>query len=255
MLTLALLNDLGKVRHGFFTRQGGVSQGVYTALNCGPGSGDAADKVTENRRRAMGRLGLSGEALLTPKQKHSADVVEVVEPWSGDERPDADALVTRQPRVALGILTADCVPVLMAEPGAGVLAAVHAGWKGALGGILENAVAAMASLGAEPTAVRAGLGPAIAQRSYEVGPEFPEPFLVQHRGNQDFFAPASRDGHFHFDLKGYVCRRLRLAGVEEIAVLPCDTYAEPDRFFSYRRACHDHEADYGRLLSAICLER
>ena len=163
--------------------------------------------------------------------------------------------MTRTKGVALGILTADCVPVLMVEPKAGVLAAAHAGWKGALSGILENAIAAMATLGAEPTAIRAGVGPAIAQRSYEVGPEFPEPFLAQDRGNADFFVPSPRNGHAYFDLKGYVSRRLRVAGVERIAVLPCDTYAEPDRFFSYRRACHDHEADYGRLLSAICLER
>lgn len=255
MLTLALLNDLGSVRHGFFTRQGGVSEGVYAALNCGPGSGDARDKVIENQRRAMACLDLAGEALLTPRQTHSAEVVEVTAPWPDGRRAEADALVTRTKGVALGILTADCVPVLMVEPKAGVLAAAHAGWKGALTGILENTVAAMAALGAEPKAIRAGIGPAIAQRSYEVGPDFPDPFLKQHAGNADFFVPAQRAGHFRFDLKGYVSRRLGLAGVEKITVLPCDTYAEPNRFFSYRRTCHENEADYGRLLSAICLER
>lgn len=254
MLTTGPLNDLAAVRHGFFCRTGGVSEGLFSSLNCGYGSGDDAAKVTENRRRALAMLDLENGRLVTAYQVHSPDVVEVKQPWAREDAPEADAMVTRERGLALGILTADCVPVLLADAQAGVIGAAHAGWKGALTGVVERTVAAMAALGAEPKRIVAGIGPAIAQRSYEVGPEFPAPFLEQDMRNADFFCPAQREGHFHFDLKGYVARRLAVAGLTTIQTLPCDTCAEDARFFSYRRACHRREPDYGRGLSAIYLE-
>jgi YfiH family protein len=254
MLTTGPLNDLPAVRHGFFCRTGGVSEGLFSSLNCGYGSGDDKAKVSENRRRAMAQIDLEGERLVTAYQVHSPDVVEVRQPWAREEAPEADAMVTRTRGLALGILTADCVPVLFAEAEAGVVGAAHAGWKGALTGVVEATVAAMKALGAEPKRIVAGIGPAISQRSYEVGPEFPAPFLEQDARNADFFCPGPREGHFHFDLKGYVARRLTAAGLSTIQTLPCDTCAEDERFFSYRRACHRKETDYGRGLSAIYLE-
>lgn len=254
MLTIGPLNDLTSVRHGFFCRDGGVSKGLFASLNCGYGSGDDKDNVTENRRRAMAQMDLEGDRLVTAYQVHSPDVVEVRSPWAREDAPKADAMVTRERGLALGILTADCVPVLLAEAEAGVVGAAHAGWKGALDGVLEATVAAMAALGADPKRIVAGIGPAISQRSYEVGPEFPAPFLEQDPRNADFFCPGPREGHFHFDLKNYVARRLAAAGLSIIQTLPCDTCAEDKRFFSYRRACHRKEPDYGRGLSAIYLE-
>ncbi|WP_422365205.1 peptidoglycan editing factor PgeF [Pelagibius sp.] len=254
MLTIAAMNDAPLVRHAFFSRNGGVSEGLFTSLNCGYGSGDDKAHVTENRRRAMENIDLEGERLVTAYQVHSPDVVEVSEPWARDDAPKADAMVTRQRGLALGILTADCVPVLLADPEAGVIGAAHAGWKGALNGVMEATVAAMAELGAQPERILAGIGPAISQRSYEVGPEFPAPFLQQDQRNDDFFCPGKREGHFHFDIKGYVARRLGGAGLNAIQTLPCDTCAEDTRFFSYRRSCHRQEPDYGRGLSAIYLE-
>ena len=254
MLTIGTLNDLPSVRHAFFSRNGGVSEGLFTSLNCGFGSGDDKGHVSENRRRAMERIDLEGERLVTAYQVHSPDVVEVTEPWQRDDAPKADAMVTRQRGLALGILTADCVPVLFADAEAGVVGGAHAGWKGALNGVLGATVDAMASLGARPEHILAGIGPAISQRSYEVGPEFPAPFLAQDPRNADFFCPGKREGHFHFDIKGYVARRLTEAGLTAIQTLPCDTCAEDSRFFSYRRACQRREPDYGRGLSAIYLE-
>jgi len=254
MLTIGPLNDLACVRHGFFSRNGGVSEGLFTSLNCGFGSGDDKDRVAENRRRAMAQIDLEGERLVTAYQVHSPDVVEVKKVWAREDSPEADAMVTRERGLALGILTADCVPVLFAEPKAGVVGAAHAGWKGALGGVLEATVAAIKALGGDPRNIVAGIGPAISQRSYDVGPEFPTPFLAQDARNSDFFCPGARAGHFHFDLKGYVARRLAAAGLSTIQTLPCDTCAEDERFFSYRRACHRKETDYGRGLSAIYLE-
>ena len=254
MLTTGPLNDLAAVRHGFFCRTGGVSGGLFTSLNCGYGSGDDPAKVTENRRRAMAMLDLEGTRLVTAYQVHSPDVVEVRGLWAREDAPKADAMVTRQRGLALGILTADCVPVLFAEAEAGVVGAAHAGWKGALTGVVEATVSAMTALGADRKRIVAGIGPAISQRSYEVGPDFPAPFLEQDARNADFFCPAQRVGHFLFDLKGYVARRVAGLGVSAIQTLPCDTCAEDERFFSYRRACHRKEADYGRGLSAIYLE-
>jgi YfiH family protein len=254
MLTSDSLADLPGIRHGFFTRQGGVSEGLYASLNCGLGSGDDLARVAENRRRALARLGLPGEHLATAYQVHSNRAALAEAPWPADDRPRVDALVTRTPGLALGILTADCVPVLFADREAGVVAAAHAGWRGALDGILEATLAVMQRLGAGAKSTLAAVGPAIEQPSYEVGPEFPAPFLDQDPANRDFFQAAPRAGHFLFDLKGYVTRRLAGAGVGRIDSLAADTCAESERFFSYRRSCLQSEGAYGRLLSAIALE-
>jgi polyphenol oxidase len=254
LISLAALNDAAGIRHAFFTREGGVTAGLYSSLNCGFGSGDAAEKVAENRARAMAALDLAPDRLVTCHQVHSPDVVTVAAPWRREDNPRADALVTNCRGIALGILTADCVPVLFADADAGVIGAAHAGWKGALGGVVAATVAAMARLGAAPGRMRAAIGPCIAQRSYEVGPEFPAPFLAEDSGNGDFFAPARRAGHFMFDIAGYVERRLIAAGVGAIQRAPCDTVAEETRFFSYRRACLKGEKDFGNGLSAIVLE-
>jgi polyphenol oxidase len=254
LISLAALNDAAGIRHAFFTREGGVSAGLYSSLNCGFGSGDAAEKVAENRARAMAALDLAPDRLVTCHQVHSPDVVTVAAPWRREDNPRADALVTNRRGIALGILTADCVPVLFADADAGVIGAAHAGWKGALGGVVAATVAAMARLGAAPGRMRAAIGPCIAQRSYEVGPEFPARFLAEDADNGDFFAPARRAGHFMFDIAGYVERRLIAAGIGAIQRAPCDTVAEETRFFSYRRACLKGEKDFGNGLSAIVLE-
>ncbi len=254
MLTLGPLNDLQGVRHAFFGREGGVSTGLYASLNCGQGSRDDKANVDRNRARAMEMLDLPADRLVTLYQIHSPEVVEVETPWADDARPRADALVTAKPRLALGVITADCAPVLLADDEARVIGAAHAGWRGALGGVLEAVVAAMEGLGARRGSIHAGIGPCIGKPSYEVGPEFPEPFLEQHPANMDFFLPAPREGHLLFDLKGYATRRLGQLGLKSVQALPCDTLAEEERFFSYRRACLRGEPDYGRELSAIALE-
>jgi len=254
MLTSDSLSALAGIRHGFFTREGGVSGGLYASLNCGLGSGDDPDHVAENRTRALARLGLAADRLATVYQVHSNRAADAEAPWPADERPKADALVTKTPGLAIGVLTADCVPVLFADREAGVVGAAHAGWRGALDGILEATLAAMQRLGARAEATRAAVGPAIEQPSYEVGPEFPAPFLDQDPDNDAFFRAAPRNGHFLFDLKGYVARRLARAGIGEAESLAADTCADPTRFFSYRRSCLNGEQVYGRLLSAISLE-
>lgn len=254
MLTISPLNDLPSIRHAFFTRQGGVSEGIYSSLNCGLGSDDKREHVMENRARAMARLDLAPDRLATVYQVHSAEAATVTEPFSETERPEADGLVTDRPGIALGISTADCVPVLLADGEAGVIGAAHAGWRGALDGILQATVAAMEALGARPESTVAGIGPAISQRSYEVGPEFPAPFLAQDETNAELFCPARRAGYFYFDLKIYVARRLANLGLATVEALPCDTCSEETRFFSYRRACQRGESDYGRLLSVVTLE-
>lgn len=252
MITLSAL-DSGGIRHSFFTREGGVSDGLFASLNCGLGSSDDAANVAENRGRAMAALGLEAERLATCYQVHSPDAVVVDSPWPQAERPRADAMVTRRPGVALGILTADCAPVLFADAEARVIGAAHAGWRGALSGVLEATVTAMIGLGAAPERIGAGIGPCIAQASYEVGPEFPAPFLAVDPASTDFFRPAPRAGHFLFDLRGYIERRLTRLGLARIEASGSDTAAEADRFFSYRRSCLRKEKDYGRELSAICL--
>ncbi len=252
LITLASLDGDG-IRHGFFTRDGGVSDGIYASLNCGLGSGDDADKVAENCRRAMAALDLTRDDLATCHQVHSASVAVVDASWPPAARPRADAMVSRRRGVALGILTADCAPVLFADAEAGVIGAAHAGWRGAVAGVLEATVAAMVALGAAPARIHAGIGPCIAQPSYEVGPEFPAPFLAADPADADLFRPAPRAGHFLFDLAGYAGRRLARLGLGRIERTGGDTAAEAERFFSYRRSRLKREKDYGRELSAIRL--
>ena len=241
------------VRHGFFTRAGGVSEGIYAALNCGLGSGDDPARVRENRRRAMARIGLATVSLATLHQVHSARVVVVERPFAREARPHADGLVTRTRGVALGVLAADCAPVLLADAVAGMIGAAHAGWKGALAGVVEATVAAMVRLGARASAIMACVGPCIAQASYEVGPEFRMRFLAADAANERYFRPSPRTDHWQFDLPGHIAARLAALGLAGISILPLDTCADADRFFSYRRASLAGEQDYGRLLSAIAL--
>ncbi|MDE0388537.1 MAG: peptidoglycan editing factor PgeF [Rhodospirillales bacterium] len=250
----ALLDDPdGRIRHGFFGRAGGVSEGLYRSLNCGYGSGDDPEAVRENRARATAACGLSPTVLCTAYQVHSAEALVVTAPWAREDAPRVDAMVTATPGLALAILTADCVPVLMADREAGVIGAAHAGWRGALSGILEAAVEAMLGLGARAGEIRAVIGPSIGAASYEVGPEFPAPFLARRAQDEDLFTPAKRDGHFLFDLTGYVARRLDGLGLAAVATTGGDTCAEADRFFSYRRSVHRGEPDYGRNISIVAL--
>ncbi len=238
------------IAHGFFTRRGGVSEGLYGSLNCGPGSLDDPERVAANRGRAVAALG-HGD-LVTCYQVHSARVVCVRGPWDGDP-PQADGMASATPGVVLGVLTADCAPVLFADVGAGVIGAAHAGWRGARAGVLEATVAAMVGLGATPEAIRAGVGPCIGQESYEVGPEFKDDFISDDPENAGYFVPSGRDGHVLFNLPGYVSGRLERIGLERVEALSLDTYAHEDRFFSYRRVTHQGGKDYGRNLSAIVL--
>lgn len=242
---------LDGVPHGFLTRRGGVSQGVCAGLNTGFGSGDDADLVAENRRRANDAAA-PGATLVGLYQVHGADVVEVTAPWPDDDRPHADAMVTRTPGIALGILTADCAPILLADPGAGVVGAAHAGWKGAFGGVLANTVAAMERLGASRENIVAAVGPAIGRKSYEVDEALFRRF-VETDENYDLFFNDGRPGHYQFDLEGFVLARLAAAGVRRIEALGLDTYADPTRFYSFRRATHRGEPTYGRQISIIAL--
>jgi YfiH family protein len=248
------LSQSAHIRHGFYGRQGGVSDGVYASLNCGPGSGDLRERVVENRRRALENLsGGSHAKLVTLYQVHSAQAVTVTAPWEIGGAPEADAVATNVPGIALGILTADCAPVLLADPEARIIGAAHAGWKGAEAGIIESVVAAMEGLGASRARILAAIGPAISQANYEVGPEFVSRFLARDSTNAVFFAPSMRAGHSQFDLEAYVAARLTEAGVGGIERLAACTYARESDFFSFRRTTHRGEADYGRDLSAIFL--
>jgi YfiH family protein len=237
------------ISHGFFTRQGGVSKGLYASLNCGLGSGDDPAAVVENRARAVAGLGLRHAALATACQIHSARAVTVDEDWPAGLRPEADGLVTTRRGLAIGVLSADCVPILFADPSVPVIGAAHAGWKGAVTGIAEATVEAMCRLGARPGCIRAGIGPAIRQVSYEVGPEFPSRFA----DGPEFFVPSSREGHFRFDLPGYVGARLSRLGLASIEDVGLDTSGDAENFFSYRRANQRGERDYGRMISAISI--
>ena len=254
MISLSALNEISRIRHGFFTREGGVSAGLYASLNCGPGSKDDAALVAENRAQAMALLDQPASALVTVYQVHSPDVAVVEAPFAAGQPPKADALVTDRPGLALGILTADCAPVLLADRKGAVIGAAHAGWRGALGGVLDNTLDAMERLGAKRKGVVAAIGPCIGHRSYEVGPEFPAPFLAEDADNSNFFAEAPRPGHYLFDLPGYIARRLAKLGVLDVTRVPADTVRDEARFFSYRRATLRRESDYGRQLSAIVLE-
>jgi purine-nucleoside/S-methyl-5'-thioadenosine phosphorylase / adenosine deaminase len=254
MLASSLLSAVPGIRHAFFTREGGVSGGVYTGLNGGIGSRDDPAAVRENRRRMAQQLGVTPENFLSVHQTHSPDAIVATGPWEGPARPKADAMVTTSEGLALGVTTADCAPVLFADPKARVIGAAHAGWKGALTGILESTIDAMEKLGAERSGMVAAIGPLIRQPSYEVGSEFVERFIEADAENAMFFLPGERNGHAMFDLAGFIRRRLENAGVLMIDDLGVDTYAD-DRFYSYRRSVHRKETDYGRHVHAIALER
>jgi hypothetical protein len=254
MIALANLTDLPGIRHGFMTRNGGVSDGIYRSLNCGFGSGDESAAVVENRARAARGAGLDPDSLVTAYQVHSAAVAVVRDRWTQGDRPKVDGLVSKTPGITLGILTADCVPILFADAEAGIIGAAHAGWKGALGGILPETVRAMVQLGARADRIQAAIGPAIAQKSYEVGPEFPQPFIARDPANGALFTTSARCRHFMFDLTGLVARELEGLGLAGIAVAGNDTCGEADDFFSYRRATLNREPDYGRQISLIGLE-
>ncbi len=241
------------LRHGFFGRRGGVSTGIYASLNCGPGSRDDRAAVLENRARAAAALGLRGpDAVVSAYQVHSDRVARVTGPWDG-AAPEVDGMVTDRPGIALGVLAADCAPLLFADAEAGVIGAAHAGWRGALDGIPDATVAAMEALGARRQRIRVAIGPCIGPASYEVGPEFEARFVEADVDNARFFAPGTRDGHPHFDLPGYLEARLRGLGLACLEMCRHDTYTEPERFFSYRQARRRGEEDYGRNLSAIVL--
>ena len=255
-LTAEHLSATKGLRHAFFTREGGVSEGIFAALNVGLGSSDNPDHVHENRRRATATLDVAPDALVTAYQVHSAKVAVVEKPWKPGSAPQVDGMVTRRRGVALGILTADCAPILLADVKAGVIGAAHAGWKGAISGVIEATVEAMTKLGAKPNRILAAIGPCIAQDSYEVGPEFPAPFVAEDPMNgRHFRADYNSDGEprWRFDLSGYVSDKLERLGLAAVEILPYDTCADDRHFFSYRRACLRGEKDYGRGLSAIVL--
>jgi hypothetical protein len=253
VLQARALAALDGIRHGFFTRVGGVSDGVYDSLNGGTGSDDAPAKIAENRARMAEALGVAPERFITAYQIHSPQVVVAEAPWPSSERPRADAIVTRTPGLAIGISTADCGPVLLADPEAKVIGAAHAGWRGALTGVIEATIAAMEQLGAARSRVVAAAGPLIRQPNYEVGPDLIERFKSDDPGYARFFIPATRPGHALFDLGGFIVERLRQAGVAQVEDLGLCTYADPARFFSYRRTTHRAEPDYGRHINAIAL--
>lgn len=248
----AALAALPGVRHGFFTREGGVSEGIYQSLNCGLGSADDHNRILENRARVAAMLGCTGEAITTTYQVHGKEVAVAAAPWDRDTRPKADGVVTDRPGLALAIGTADCGPILLADAEARVIGAAHAGWRGTLAGIAEATVAAMETLGARRARIVAVLGPTISQPNYEVGDEVLTAFTANDAEARRFFVPAPRANHYLFDLPAAIVARLAAAGVNGSALHRC-TYAEPERFFSYRRATHMREPDYGRLLSAIML--
>jgi YfiH family protein len=253
MLASPLLSAIPGLRHAFFTRDGGVSDGFYSSLNGGLGSDDDPHHVAENRRRMAEQMGVAPENFLSVWQIHSPDAAVATGPWPG-ERPRADAIVTRTEGLALGVTAADCGPILFVDPNARVIGAAHAGWKGALTGVLESTVEAMEKLGAERGGIVAAIGPLIRQHSYEVGGEFIERFIEADTENAAFFLPASRAGHAMFDLAGFIRMRLENAGVLMIDDIGVDTYSD-ERFYSYRRSVHRKEADYGRHVHAIALAR
>lgn len=253
MLMAASLASLPGIRHGFFTRAGGVSNGIYASLNGGVGSKDQPELVAENRARMAAALGVGPEHFLTAYQIHSPDVIIVESPWAPDTRPRADALVTRTEGVAIGVSTADCGPVLFADADARVIGAAHAGWRGALTGVIEATIAAMEHCGAKRDRIVAAAGPMIRQANYEVGAEFVARFTADDRANERYFSPGPRTGHASFDLAGYIGNRLNRAGILRIEDIGRCTYADAATFFSYRRSVHRNEPDYGRHINAIAL--
>jgi YfiH family protein len=255
-MTLAspLLSAIPGLRHAFFTREGGVSDGFYGSLNGGLGSNDDPGNVAENRRRMAEQMGVTPQNFLSAWQIHSPDAVVATGPWEGGSRPRADAMVTRTEGLAIGVTAADCGPILFVDPNARVIGAAHAGWKGALTGVLESTVEAMERLGAERGGIVAAIGPLIRQHSYEVGGEFVERFIEADAENAAFFLPGSREGHAMFDLAGFIRMRLENTGVLMIDDIGVDTYSD-ERFYSYRRSVHRKEPDYGRHVHAIALTR
>jgi YfiH family protein len=248
-----LLSAIPGLRHAFFDREGGVSDGIYAGLNGGLGSNDDPAAVAENRRRMAEQMGVPPSHFLSVHQIHSPDAVVATGPWQGASRPRADAIVTRTEGLAIGITAADCGPLLLVDPNARVIGAAHAGWKGALTGIVESTVATMEKLGAERAGIVTAIGPLIRQPSYEVGNEFVARFMEEDAENTLFFLPAAREGHAMFDLAGFIRARLENAGVLVIDDIGIDTYSD-ERFFSYRRSVHRKEPDYGRHVHAIVLE-
>lgn len=247
------LARLAGIRHAFFTRAGGVSGGIYASLNAGVGSDDAPRNVAENRARMAAALGVPPERFLTCYQIHSPDAVVATEPWAADARPRADAIVTAVAGLAIGVSTADCGPVLFAEETARVVGVAHAGWRGALAGVTDRTIAAMERLGAVRERIVAALGPMIRQPNYETGTDLRDHFVSADPANARFFLPAAREKHFMFDLAGYVMARLTAAGIGTIEDVNACTYAQAEKFFSYRRMTHRGEADYGRHVNAIVL--
>jgi YfiH family protein len=247
------LAALPGVAHAFFTRQGGASVGIYESLNGGLGSHDGRQAVAENRRRMTEALGVLPGRLAVPWQVHSAEAVATDAPWAREESPHVDGVATRTPGLAVAVTIADCCPILFCDPKARVAGAAHAGWKGAIGGVIEATVARMEELGARRADVTAALGPCIRQKSYEVGPEFAARFTAEDPANARFFEPADRPGHAMFDLAGYVVARLKRAGLGAVDDLGLDTYSDETRFFSFRRTTHRGEPDYGRLIAGIAL--
>ena len=254
MISVSALNDVSRVRHGFFTRQGGISEGIYESLNCGYGSGDDAAKVTANRKAALAVMEQPLSSLVTVRQEHTIKAIAVDAPFPEDQRPVADALVTDRKNLVLGVLTADCAPVLFADGKAGVIGAAHAGWRGALAGILESTLKLMTDMGAKHQNIVVGIGPSITRRSYEVNRDFLIAFMAETNENGYFFQESVVEDRYKFDLPGYISRKLSRLGVSTVTHTPCDTCLEADRFFSYRRSCLLGEENYGRQLSAIVLE-
>jgi YfiH family protein len=252
-LASPLLAAIPGLRHAFFTREGGVSDGIYANLNGGLGSDDDPANVAENRRRMAEQMGVAPANFLSLHQVHSPDAVVATGPWQSASRPRADAIVTRSEGLAIGVTAADCGPILFADPAARVIGAAHAGWKGALTGILESTIEAMEKLGADRNGMVAAIGPLIRQHSYEVGGEFVERFVEADAESGRFFIPASREGHAMFDLAGFIRMRLENAGVLMIDDIGVDTYSD-ERCYSYRRSVHRKEPDYGRHVHAIVLE-
>ena len=246
------LAQISGIQHAFFTREGGVSKDIYEGLNAGLGSGDDRNHVVENRNRMANYLAVPNDKIASPFQVHSPDAIVTDHAWHED-RPKADGVVTNTPGLALGIVTADCGPVLFTDADAGVIGACHAGWKGAVGGVMESTIAQMETLGATSQNITAVLGPCISQKNYEVGPDFPMPFLELDASNERYFIPSTKPDHHMFDLTGYIVDRLAKAGVNSSTVHRC-TYAEEDKFYSYRRTTHRGELDYGRQLSTIVLQ-
>lgn len=252
-ITAPQLSALPGIRHGFFTRRGGVSAGLYASLNCGVGSGDALALVLNNRARVASALGVRRERLVSPYQVHGPVVAVATEPWEPGKGPEADGIVTKERGLAIGVGTADCAPILFADPEGGVVGAAHAGWGGAFKGVLEATLDAMIDQGARKARIVAAIGPTIAQASYEVGPEFVQRFLSVDLNNARYFRPSVKAEHAMFDLPGYVAGRLDRLGLRSVTALGLDTYADEERFFSFRRTTHRGEKDYGRMISAIAL--